>query len=128
VLLHGAVQSLRLGDNRGQPLAYASRRAAAAALAKRAAADGSSGDARAGSAFDWVGSGGSGWMEKIFLRGQRDVSLMTDLQKSRVLEVGEGSDTGHAMGLWASLSLEQRGRVEGEALDKRANFVAVGWP
>ena len=63
--------------------------------------------------------------EKSFLRGQRYVSLMTDLQQSRVLEVVEGRDTAQAMALWAALPPEQRGLVEAAAMDMGANFVAA---
>ena len=63
--------------------------------------------------------------EKSFLRGQRYISLMTDLKASRVLEVVEGRDTGQAIALWESLPSEQRGKVEAAAMDMGANFAAA---
>jgi len=63
--------------------------------------------------------------EKRFHRGQRYVSLMTDLQQSRVLELVEGRDSAQAMAVWAALPPEQRGLVEAAAMDMGANFVAA---
>jgi transposase len=63
--------------------------------------------------------------EKSFLRGQRYISLMTDLGRSRVLEVVEGRETGQAVALWESLPSEQRVKVEAAAMDMGANFAAA---
>lgn len=63
--------------------------------------------------------------EKSFLRGQRYISLMTDLGKSRVLEVVPGRDTEWAIALWESLPQEQRKQVEAAAMDMGANFAAA---
>jgi transposase len=63
--------------------------------------------------------------EKSFLRGQRYISLMTDLKTPRVLEVVEGRDTAQAMALWDSLPEDQRGKVEAAAMDMGANFVTA---
>lgn len=63
--------------------------------------------------------------EKSFLRGQRYISLMTDLGKSRVLEVVPGRDTEQAIALWESLPEQQRREVEAAAMDMGANFAAA---
>jgi transposase len=63
--------------------------------------------------------------EKSFLRGQRYISLMTDLKGQRVLEVVAGRDTAQAMALWESLPEDQRGKVEAAAMDMGANFVTA---
>jgi transposase len=63
--------------------------------------------------------------EKSFLRGQRYISLMTDLKNPRVLEVVEGRDTAQAMALWEALPEDQRRKVEAAAMDMGANFVAA---
>ncbi|HVX56684.1 MAG TPA: ISL3 family transposase [Candidatus Saccharimonadales bacterium] len=63
--------------------------------------------------------------EKSFRRGQRYISLMTDLNKQRVLEVVPGRDTKQAVALWKTLPDEQRKTVEAAAMDMGANFVAA---
>jgi len=63
--------------------------------------------------------------EKSFGRGQDYVSLMTDLQGRRVLEVVEDRTTEAAMALWNSLPQEQRERVQAASMDMGANFAAA---
>lgn len=63
--------------------------------------------------------------EKSFQRGQRYVSLMTDLDGQRVLDVVAGRDTAQAVALWQTLPAEQRAKVEAAAMDMGANFVAA---
>jgi transposase len=63
--------------------------------------------------------------EKSFQRGQRYISLMTDLQGQRVLEVVAGRDTAQAIALWTALPPEQRLKVEAAAMDMGANFAAA---
>lgn len=63
--------------------------------------------------------------EKSFRRGQRYISLMTDLKQQRVLEVVSGRDTEQAVALWKTLPEEQRKTVEAAAMDMGANFVAA---
>lgn len=63
--------------------------------------------------------------EKSFRRGQRYISLMTDLQHQRVLEVVPGRDTEQAVALWKTLPEGQRRTVEAAAMDMGANFVAA---
>lgn len=63
--------------------------------------------------------------EKSFQRGQRYVSLMSDLEGRRVLEVVPGRDTAQALALWAALPESQRAKVEAAAMDMGANFVAA---
>ena len=60
--------------------------------------------------------------EKSFGRGQDYVSLMTDLQGKRVLEVVEDRTTEAALALWESLPEEQRKRVQAASMDMGANF------
>lgn len=55
--------------------------------------------------------------EKSFRRGHNYVSLMTDLEESRVLEVVEGHDEAAANLLWQTLSEDQRQQVEAVAID-----------
>lgn len=63
--------------------------------------------------------------EKSFGRGQDYVSLMTDLQGRRVLEVVEDRTTEAATALWKSLPPEQRERVQAASMDMGANFAAA---
>lgn len=63
--------------------------------------------------------------EKSFGRGQDYVSLMTDLEKARVLEVVTGRDLPSAIRLWESLPEPQRKKVEAVAIDMGANFAAA---
>jgi transposase len=53
--------------------------------------------------------------EKSFRRGQNYVSLMTDLQERRMLEVVEGRHTARAVALWESLPAAQREKIEAAA-------------
>jgi transposase len=55
--------------------------------------------------------------EKSFRRGQDDISVMTDIDASRVLEVSEGRDEAAADVLWDTLSQEQKEHVEAVAMD-----------
>ena len=61
--------------------------------------------------------------EKSFLRGQSFVSLMTDLDGQRVLEVLAGRDTETCIKLGESLPAEQRKKVEAAAMDMGAPFI-----
>jgi transposase len=61
--------------------------------------------------------------EKSFLRGQSYVSLMTDLDGQRVLEVVAGRDTQACVKLWEALPEEQRKRIEAAAMDMGAPFI-----
>jgi transposase len=61
--------------------------------------------------------------EKSFLRGQSYVSLMTDLDGQRVLEVLAGRDTETCVKLWETLPEEQRSKVEAAAMDMGAPFI-----
>lgn len=63
--------------------------------------------------------------EKSFLSGQSYVSLLTDLEGSRVLEVKEGRDKQAADLLLATLSDEQKAQVEAVALDMAGFYVAA---
>lgn len=55
--------------------------------------------------------------EKSFGRGHDYVSVLTDIQGSRVLEVVPGRDEQAADQLWKTLSDEQQGQVEAVAMD-----------
>jgi transposase len=61
--------------------------------------------------------------EKSFLRGQSYVSLMTDLDGQRVLEVLAGRDTQTCIKLWEALPEKQRSKVEAAAMDMGAPFL-----
>lgn len=61
--------------------------------------------------------------EKSFLRGQSYVSVMTDLDERRVLEVVAGRDTQACASLWEALPEEQRAQVEAAAMDMGAPFI-----
>jgi transposase len=63
--------------------------------------------------------------EKSFGRGQRYVSIATDIKGSRVLEVVPANDQAAGESLWQSLPAEQRGKVEAAAMDMSAGFVAA---
>ena len=52
-----------------------------------------------------------GMDEKSFVRGQNYVSLMTDLNGRRVLDVVEGRDTASALKLWDRLPAAQRDQI-----------------
>lgn len=63
--------------------------------------------------------------EKSFRRGQSYVSLLTDLDQSRVLEVMEGADESAARALWESLPEAQRHKIVAVALDMAPAFIAA---
>ena len=63
--------------------------------------------------------------EKSFRSGQSYISLLTDLDESRVLEVMEGCDQERAQALWQSLPAEQRRSIEAVALDMAPAFIAA---
>lgn len=61
--------------------------------------------------------------EKSFLRGQSYVSLMTDLDGQRVLEVVEGRNTQACVKLWEALPEAQRKTIQAAAMDMGAPFI-----
>ncbi len=61
--------------------------------------------------------------EKSFRSGQSYISLLTDLKKSRVLDVVEGRTQEAAEALWDTLSAEQRGQIEAVAVDMWEPFL-----
>jgi transposase len=61
--------------------------------------------------------------EKSFKRGHSYVTLLTDLEQSRVLEVVEDRTTEAAGQLWDTLSAEQRAAVEAVAVDMWEPFI-----
>lgn len=63
--------------------------------------------------------------EKSFGKGQDYISLMTDLQGRRVLEIVPGRDTASAVSLWEKLPEAQRKKIEAAAMDMGANFKAA---
>jgi transposase len=63
--------------------------------------------------------------EKSFGAGHSYISLLTDLDESRVLEVMEGCDQETAEALWQSLPEEQRRSIEAVALDMAPAFIAA---
>lgn len=63
--------------------------------------------------------------EKSFGAWQSYVSLLSDLDGSRILEVTEGCDQQAATALWESLPEAQRQKVEAVALDMAPVFIAV---
>lgn len=63
--------------------------------------------------------------EKSFGAGQSYIALLSDLQRSRVLEVVEGCDQAAGQSLWRSLPPEQRAQVEAVALDMAPAFIAA---
>ncbi len=63
--------------------------------------------------------------EKSFGRGQRYVSIATDIKGARVLEVVPGNDQAAGESLWQALAPEQRAKVEAAAMDMSAGFVAA---
>ena len=64
-----------------------------------------------------------GMDEKSFKRGQSYITLLTDLEQSRVVEVVEDRTTEAAGKLWDSLSPEQKATVEAVAVDMWAPFI-----
>jgi transposase len=63
--------------------------------------------------------------EKSFGSGQDYISVLTDLQNARVLEVVPGNDTQSGCALWKTLPVEQREKVEAAAMDMSAGFAAA---
>ena len=63
--------------------------------------------------------------EKSFRSGQSYISLLTDLEERRVLEVIEGCDQETAEALWQSLPAAQRRSIEAVALDMAPAFIAA---
>ena len=55
--------------------------------------------------------------EKNFGRGQDYISVMTDIEGPRVLDVSQGRDEAAADALWDTLSQEQKGNVQAVAMD-----------
>src|ERR1700747_161195 len=63
--------------------------------------------------------------EKSFGFGQRYVSLVSDLDQTRVLEVVPGNDTQSGCALWQSVPQGQREKIEAAAMDMSAGFAAA---
>lgn len=61
--------------------------------------------------------------EKSFKRGQSYITLLTDLDQARVLEVEEERTQEAAAALWLSLSAEQKRGVEAVAVDMWEPFI-----
>lgn len=61
--------------------------------------------------------------EKSFKRGQSYITLMTDLEKSRVLDVVEQRTTEAAAQLWGTLTAGQKQAVEAVAVDMWEPFI-----
>jgi transposase len=64
-----------------------------------------------------------GMDEKSFKRGQSYITLLTDLEQSRVLDVVEERTTEAADQLWKTLSPEQKQAVEAVAVDMWEPFI-----
>jgi transposase len=64
-----------------------------------------------------------GMDEKSFRRGQSYITLLTDLEESRVLDVVEERTTEAADRLWETLSPEQKQAVEAVAVDMWEPFI-----
>jgi transposase len=64
-----------------------------------------------------------GMDEKSFRRGQSYITLLTDLEESRVLDVVEDRTVEAADRLWESLSTEQKQAVEAVAVDMWEPFI-----
>jgi transposase len=64
-----------------------------------------------------------GMDEKSFKRGQSYITLLTDLEESRVLDVVEERTTEAADQLWETLSPEQKQTVEAVAVDMWEPFI-----
>lgn len=67
----------------------------------------------------------AGMDEKNFGRGQSYVSVLTDLEKARVLDVVEDRDQESAEKLWKTLPEEQRKQIKAVALDMWDPFMAA---
>jgi len=63
--------------------------------------------------------------EKSFGKGQDYISLMTDLDGRRVLDVVPGRDRKAADSLWVSLSEGQRGKITAVAMDMCKAFISA---
>ena len=63
--------------------------------------------------------------EKSFRSGQSYISLLSDLDKSRVLEGMEGCDQATTEALWQSLPEEQRHSIQTVALEMAPAFIAA---
>ena len=63
--------------------------------------------------------------EKSFGRGQDYISVLSDLDQSRVLEVTPGNDTQSGQRLWQSIPAAQREKVQAAAMDMSAGFAAA---
>lgn len=68
----------------------------------------------------WVGLD-----EKSFGAGQDYISVMTDLEAAKVLEVVPGNDTQSGAALWRAVPAEQRAKVQAAAMDMSAGFAAA---
>jgi len=64
-----------------------------------------------------------GMDEKSFRRGQSYITLLTDLEESRVLDVVEERTAEAAEQLWATLTAEQKQSVEAVAVDMWEPFI-----
>jgi transposase len=64
-----------------------------------------------------------GMDEKSFRRGQSYITLLTDLEQARVIDVVEERTTEAAGQLWQTLSPEQKRRVEAVAVDMWEPFI-----
>ena len=63
--------------------------------------------------------------EKSFGRGQDYISVLSDLQEGRVLEVVPDNNTQSGCALWQSLPPAQRAQVQAAAMDMSAGFAAA---
>ena len=63
--------------------------------------------------------------EKSFGKGQDYVSVMTDIDGGRVLEVVPGRDRKAADTLWKALPKEQRGKIKAVAMDMWRAFISA---
>jgi len=63
--------------------------------------------------------------EKSFGLGQDYVSVLSDLDQSRVLEVVPGNDKQSGCALWQSLPQTQRQNIQAAAMDMSAGFAAA---
>jgi len=64
-----------------------------------------------------------GIVEKSYLKGHKYVSVLTDIDGSRVLEVSQGRDQEAANKLWDSIPPEQRDKIEAVAVDMWRAFI-----
>jgi len=66
--------------------------------------------------------GEEGWVhmgidEKSFLRGHSYITLISDIDRSRVIEVGDGRDEAAVTGMLCAMSEVQRGGIKAAAVD-----------